>query len=233
MTAVESPAAADQERSDDLRMVARGGSLNFIGALANGLLQFAMVVVVTRALTRSASGAFFEAVALFLILSNTAELGADTGLTRMIPRYRVTGRVADVRRSLSVGLVPSFVGGVVLAAVSFALAGPLAEIFTNHRHASADAVATYIRVLAVFVPLSSAYTVAIAATRGFGTMLPNALVDRIGKAAVQTLAGEIQHFERHVAQGAAADAGVEPEPGHLGAHRLALGLGPVLSLIHI
>jgi len=68
VTAVESPAAADQERSDDLRMVARGGSLNFIGALANGLLQFAMVVVVTRALTRSASGAFFEAVALFLIL---------------------------------------------------------------------------------------------------------------------------------------------------------------------
>jgi O-antigen/teichoic acid export membrane protein len=188
VTAVESPTTAAQERTDDLRMVARGGSLNFIGALANGLLQFAMVVVVTRELTRSASGAFFEAVALFLILSNTAELGADTGLTRMIPRYRVAGRVADVRRSLSVGLVPSFVGGVVLAAVSYALAGPLAEIFTNHRHASADAVATYIRVLAVFVPLSSAYTVAIAATRGFGTMLPNALVDRIGKAAVQTVA---------------------------------------------
>ena len=38
------------------------------------------------------------------------------------------------------------------------------------------------------MPLSSAYTVAIAATRGFGTMLPNALVDRIAKAAVQTLA---------------------------------------------
>ena len=71
-------------------MVARGGSLNFIGAVANGLLQFALVVVVTRSLTRSASGAFFEAIALFLILSNTAELGADTGLTRMIPRYRVT-----------------------------------------------------------------------------------------------------------------------------------------------
>ena len=136
MTAVESPAAAERDRTDDLRMVARGGSLNFVGALVNGLLQFAMVVVVTRALTRSASGAFFEAVALFLILSNTAELGADTGLTRMIPRYRVDGRVADIRRSLSVGLVPSFAGGVLLAAVSYVLAGPLAEVFTNHRHGS-------------------------------------------------------------------------------------------------
>jgi O-antigen/teichoic acid export membrane protein len=188
VTAVESPAATDEERAADLRMVARGGSLNFIGAVANGLLQFALVVVVTRSLTRSASGAFFEALALFLILSNTAELGADTGLTRMIPRYRVDGRVADVRRSLSVGLVPSFLAGVILAVVSYVLAAPLAEIFTNHRHASAGAVATYIRVLAVFVPLSSAYTVAIAATRGFGTMLPNALVDRIARAAAQTLA---------------------------------------------
>jgi O-antigen/teichoic acid export membrane protein len=188
MTAVDEPAPALRERTDDLKMVARGGSLNFIGALANGLFQFALVVVVTRALTKSASGAFFEAIALFLILSNTAELGADTGLTRMIPRYRVSGRVADVRRSLRVGLVPSFAAGVLLAAISFALASPLATVFTNHRHADADAVATYIRVLAVFLPLSSAYTVAVAATRGFGTMVPNALVDRIGKSAAQTVA---------------------------------------------
>ncbi len=143
----------------------------------------------TRSLTKHASGAFFEAIALFLILSNTAELGADTGLTRMIPRYRVEGRVADVRRSLSVGLVPSFAGGVVLAAISYALASPLAELFTNHRHADAGAVADlHPRACRVRAAVVGAYTVAIAATRGFGTMVPNALVDRIGKAAVQTLA---------------------------------------------
>ena len=39
--------------------------------------------------------------------------------------------------------------------------------------------------MAVFLPISCAYTVAIAATRGFGTMVPNALVDRIGKSALQ------------------------------------------------
>src|SRR6185437_11627790 len=67
-------------------------------------------------------------------------------------------------------------------------AAPLAAVFTNHRHQDADAVATYIQVLAVFLPLSSAYTVAIAATRGFGTMVPNALLDRIAKSGAQTLA---------------------------------------------
>jgi O-antigen/teichoic acid export membrane protein len=185
--------AASQEslqdaRSDDLRMVARGGSLNFAGALANGLMQFVLVVAVAQALTKSQSGAFFEAIALFLILSNTCELGADTGLTRMIPRYRVQGRVADVRASLRVGIWPALAAGAVFALLSFVLAHPLAEVFTHHNANDAAAVAAYIRVLAVFLPLSAAYTVAIAATRGFGTMLPNALVDRIAKSASQTAA---------------------------------------------
>jgi O-antigen/teichoic acid export membrane protein len=181
------PRPADA-RKDDLRMVARGGSLNFVGALINGFLQFGLTVIVAQALTKSQSGAFFEAVALFLILSNTCELGADTGLTRMIPRYRVHGRIADIRTSLHIGIWPAFIAGAVFAALAFGFAHPLAELFTHDSSRDANAVATYIRVLAVFLPLSAAYTVVVAATRGFGTMLPNALVDRIAKAAAQVVA---------------------------------------------
>jgi O-antigen/teichoic acid export membrane protein len=89
---------------------------------------------------------------------------------------------------MAVGILPGFVAGIVLAEVTFFLADPLAAIFTNHQSSDADRVATYIRVLAAFLPVSAAYTVSIAATRGFGTMLPNALVDRIGRAVLQ-LAG--------------------------------------------
>ena len=180
----QSPSA----RSDDLRMVARGGSLNFVGAAANGLFQFLLVVAVAQVLTKDQSGAFFEAVALFLILSNTCELGADTGLTRMIPRYRVQGRLADIRGALRIGIWPSMASGTAFAVLTFVFAHPLARLFTHKSAADASAVADYIRVLAVFLPLSCAYTVAIAATRGFGTMLPNALVDRIARSAAQTAA---------------------------------------------
>lgn len=176
------------ERESDLKSVARGGTLNFAGSVVNGVLQFALVVVVTQALSKREAGAFFEAVALFIILSNTCELGADTGLTRMIPRLRVLGRIPDIRRSMAVGILPGFVAGIVLAEITFFLADPLAAVFTNHQHTDADRVATYIRVLAAFLPVSAAYTVSVAATRGFGTMLPNALVDRIGRAVLQ-LAG--------------------------------------------
>jgi O-antigen/teichoic acid export membrane protein len=65
-------------------------------------------------------------------------------------------------------------------------AHPLADLFTHKSASDAAMVADYIRVLAIFLPLAGVYTVAIAATRGFGTMLPNALIDRIGKSAAQT-----------------------------------------------
>lgn len=178
-------APRSRPRSSDLGSVARGGGLNFVGAAINGLLQFLLVVALTRLLTRAESGAFFEAVALFLILSNTAELGADTGLTRMIPAYRVHGRIADIRASLRVSLVPSFAAGAGAAVAVVILAQPLAELFTNGHAVDAARVATYIRVLAVFLPVSCAYTVAVAGTRGFGTMRPNVYVDRIGRALVQ------------------------------------------------
>ena len=41
--------------------------------------------------------------------------------------------------------------------------------------------------MAVFLPLSCVYTVAIAGTRGFGTMMPNALIDRVARSSLQLL----------------------------------------------
>ena len=180
--------ASAAEREADLKTVARGGTLNFAGSVVNGVLQFALVVVVTQALTKSEAGAFFEAVALFIILSNTCELGADTGLTRMIPRLRVLGRIADIRRSMAVGILPGFAGrdrarrDHVLPGRP--AGGGLHEPPARRRRAGGDvhpgAGRRSCRV-------SAAYTVSIAATRGFGTMLPNALVDRIGRAVLQLL----------------------------------------------
>ena len=73
MTAVQSPeATADQVRSDDLRMVA-AAARSTSSARSQTACFSSRWLLLTRSLTRSASGAFFEAVALFLILSNTAE----------------------------------------------------------------------------------------------------------------------------------------------------------------
>jgi O-antigen/teichoic acid export membrane protein len=178
-------AAVGADESADVRMVARGGLANLAGAIITGVFQFLLVVAVARVLHRAQSGAFFESVALFTILSNTCELGADTGLTRFIPRFRVAGRIGDIRRTISIAVWPSLASGILFAALVFGFAHPLAEVFTDHKAADAGTVATYLRVLALFLPLSCCYTVVIAGTRGFGTMMPNALVDRCARPALQ------------------------------------------------
>src|SRR5262245_17322468 len=87
------PARDGQARAggrSDLRTLARGGSLSLVGTVVNALLGFVIVVVITRGQGARGAGILFEAIALFTILSNTAELGADTGLVRMIPRHRAS-----------------------------------------------------------------------------------------------------------------------------------------------
>ena len=166
-------------------MVARGGSLNLIGALASGLLQFALVVVVTRSLTKGGAGAFFEALAVFVILTNTTELGADTGVTRMIPKYRVLQAQVDIPRVLAISVIPAAIASAVATVVLLYFAPEIAAALTNGHATGQSELQSDLRVLAVFLPVSVVYTIIVAATRGFGTMKPNAIVDRIGRPLVQ------------------------------------------------
>lgn len=165
--------------------MARGGLLNLVGAIGSGVLNFLVVIVITHGLGARGAGAFFVAIAMFSLLSNTLELGADTGVVRTIPRYRALGRTGDIERSIFVALVPVFVASAIAAAAMFLFASQLSAIFSNHSHP--EEVAPLVRMLALFLPISSAYTVVVAATRGFGTMVPSVVIDRIGKPALQPL----------------------------------------------
>ena len=99
-------AAAEEERkaNADISAMARGGLLNLVGAAGTGIFTFALVTVLTRGLGAASYGAFVSAMGLFTILSNTAELGADTGLVagnggtysiQSVARLR-EGRVATI-----------------------------------------------------------------------------------------------------------------------------------------
>ncbi len=153
--------------------------MNLAGSVAYGVLNFVLVIIVTRGVGKDAAGVFFEAVALFVIASNTAELGADTGLVRMIARYRTLDRVHDIRWTLVVALIPVVIAGVGLALIGLVYAQPLSHLFGKGDEAGA--LEPYIRLLILFLPLSAINTVAISGTRGFGTMIPSVTVDKIFK----------------------------------------------------
>lgn len=174
-----SPDVARAQRRADMSGVARAGFIKLAGSIIAGVFGFAFVVVITRGLGPHRTGAFYEAVALFLIASSISKLGADVGLIRMIPSYWAAGRTGDLRNLVSVGLWPVLVVSSALAALLFALAPQLAELITHGRHA--DEVVPYIRTLAPFVVLNAASTVVTSGTRGFHTMIPLVVVNNIGR----------------------------------------------------
>jgi O-antigen/teichoic acid export membrane protein len=185
-TAAPAPATGSETRQD-LTTLARGGALNLAGAVATGLLHFVLLVIVTRGLGAEGTGAFYEAVALFLILSSAAALGSDVGLSRMVPRYRALGRVRDLRRGLAVGLWPVTAAGCLLGLLAWWYAAELADVFSRHGVAETAQLAGFIRTFALFVPVAALSLAVFAATRGFATMRPTVYLDKIVRPALQPL----------------------------------------------
>src|SRR5439155_2147131 len=64
-------------------------------------------------------------------------------------------------------------------------ADPLARAFA--RGVDPATVAPYLRVFGVFVPIGAAYTVLVSGTRGFGSMVPAVVIDKLAKPALQPI----------------------------------------------
>jgi O-antigen/teichoic acid export membrane protein len=173
----------DESRRRDLSTVARGGVLNLVGLVGGAIFNAALIIVVTHNLGRSSVGMFLEGVAFFNIVSSVTLWGADVGVVRQIPRLHVLGRRSDVRRTVLLAIATVFLAGLACAVVVEVGAVPIARVLV-HR-GSPERLATLLRILAPFVPIASAYAVAVAATRGFGTMRVSALVDKLGLSLAQ------------------------------------------------
>ena len=178
------PEAARARHSTHLSTIASGGALNLGGAVASAILNFVIVTIITRGFGARGAGTFFVALALFSLLSNTLELGADTGLVRTVAAFVALRRHRDLPGVLAVSVVPVLIAGVVAGVAIYVLAEPFARVFSS---GPPGPVADLVRVFAFFLPFAAAYTVVVAATRGFGTMLPSFLIDRTAKPALQVL----------------------------------------------
>src|SRR3546814_18718540 len=97
--------SSDLPASSDLGRLARGGTLNFIGALAYGVLNFALVVIVTAKLGADGTGEFMLAIAAVNIIAKMCELGAPTGFVRMISTDQEIGLGRHIPVPLSLGVV--------------------------------------------------------------------------------------------------------------------------------
>lgn len=173
----------DEGRAEDASTLARGGALNLVGMLLYGALNFALVIIVTRKLGAAGGGAFLEAVALYSILSKSALVGADVGLLRYISRLRGLHRTHEIASTFRVALIPVAVIGIAFGVAVFLAASPLSRLL-SHGVGRSD-LTTYLRVMAPFVPVGAVYLALESATRGFATMVPSVVIERIGRPALQ------------------------------------------------
>jgi O-antigen/teichoic acid export membrane protein len=185
------PASVEAAPADGagLMTVARRGTLNLIGAGVNGLLSFVLVIIVTRLLQAAGAGLFFEATSIFMLVGTMAKFGSDTGLVRFISRDRALGTPERIRRHLIVGIIPAACIGLVAGGLLFWLAPEVAshfEVSRNLRHN--PELVMMIRVLALFLPVYVTYLNGLAATRGFGSMVPTNVIDRLGTSILQPAA---------------------------------------------
>jgi O-antigen/teichoic acid export membrane protein len=176
-------AAGAARAGSDARSLARSGLVNLLASGGGQVFTFALTVVVTRGLGARGAGSFFEAVGLFTILSNSVRLGADTGMVRAVSASRALGALHELGLLVRAALWPVLLAGIGAAAATWALAPLLAGVFLRGA-GEADGVAG-IRLLAFFLPMVAVTVVALSGTRGFGTMLPYALIENLGKPLVR------------------------------------------------
>ncbi len=177
MTTLATPPARS-----DLRGVARNGALGLVGAAVAALGGFILTTVVARGLGATGAGRFFQAVALFSMVSSVAACGADTGLVRALSQARARRRRRELGRTVLVALLPVLCCGVAAAAVMALLAGPLARSVL-HVPGSVNLV----RALAAFVALGSVGTVLLQGTRGLGSVAPYVAVQNVAIPALRPL----------------------------------------------
>lgn len=184
MTKNLAPPEASGESRDSMTQAARGSSINLVGAFVTALATFAMTVAVTRGTSRSAAGVFFSTTSVFLLATTVGQLGTGTSLVYFMSRCRAFGTLDLIRAYLKAAVRPVIITALVMAVAIFVLAPEIGQV-TNPAHAGQ--AATYLRVLAIFIPFAGLENMALAATRGLGTMRANALVEQIARPVIQLL----------------------------------------------
>lgn len=174
-------AAAGATAPGHLRSVARGGLVNVVGGLGNGVLQLVLVLVVTNLFPVRDAGTFFALTSLFVVVTAVAGLGVDAGLARVVPQHLHAGRPDLVRALVRSAGVP-----VLLATTLLAVVGVVLGLTTGAAAVGAGPGAVPVLLcLSAALPAAVVLDLATAATRTFGTMVPTVVVDKLGRTGLQ------------------------------------------------
>ena len=180
---------ADREQADEhnagLNKIAKGSTLNLVGAGISAAATLGVTVLVTRQFSPPVAGAFFAAISLYMIIETLSSLGAYNGVIYFIARLRSPRQISAMIR---MAIIPVLIVSVAAGGAMFAFADPLARLLLGGHlvHGAGPAsVGRALRVLALTVPFGCLADTFLGASRGFHNMRPTVVVDRIGRSGAQ------------------------------------------------
>ena len=143
------------------RGIAWAGAVNLVAGATGSVMGLVLAAVVGRHLGPGGAGTYFLVVAVFMIASNVAELGADTGLVRYVSRARATGRGEEIPHLVRAAVTPVLLVGLGLVAVAVAIGLARPDLFSN-------VSPLLIVAAAVLAVLSSLTALVLGVVRGLG-----------------------------------------------------------------
>jgi O-antigen/teichoic acid export membrane protein len=171
------------ERPGHLRGLARATTLNLVGSGVAALATLALLMILTKGLGQGIAGAFLSAVALFQILSISASLGVETGLVKWISgRQNESSRLA-YSELLGVSLTPVLIVSLLATIAAHSFASSIGS-FVGGDTLAGEATALISTMTLFITPAALTYAL-LGATRGYGTMMPTVMVDRLGRSLAQ------------------------------------------------
>src|SRR5919204_685242 len=151
--------------------LARGGALNLVGAACNQLASFGITMLVARELGRTQVGRYAQAYALLALLGLLSLSGLRTGMMRFVAVHRAERDPGAVRGVVRLGIGLNAAAALALAAVLYLAAPWLAQVTFHDQH-----LALALRFVAMTLPAAALSDSALAATQGYRTMKPYALI---------------------------------------------------------
>ncbi len=155
------------------RGIAWAGAVNLVGGGIGSVIGLLLAAIVGHHLGTVGAGTYFLVVAVFMIVSSIAELGADTGLVRYVSAARARGREADVPRLARIALGPVLVSGVLVVVLA-------AGTVKTYPHLFDSLPGSFVVLAAATAVLSSVLAVVLAIVRGLGGVLAYPLLQSIG-----------------------------------------------------
>ena len=154
-------------RFGDERTILAGTGQSVVGMVVAIVATFGTQVLITRSLGASAFGIVTLATQGALVLGYFSRFGMDMAAVRRVAIDMGQGERSRVRAIVNRASVISILSSLVVAALVFAFAEPIARSFVSD---SVDAATAAFRAAAVAIPFAALVQVYLGATRGLKIM---------------------------------------------------------------